>query len=373
MQIFLVIIFTLFVAYANGANDNFKGVATLFGSKTTNYKIAIWWATITTFAGSICAVFLAVSLLKKFSGKGLVPEALANTTEFHLAVAIAAGLTVILATLIGFPISTTHSLIGALVGAGVMAIGMQVNFAVLGNSFFLPLLLSPFIAISLGMGVYGLFKYLRVQLGIKKEWCLCVGETQTIIPNLQLDSTQALQTVSLAEISVDKVENCQQKYIGSFWGMDTQKLLDVAHFFSAGTVGFARGLNDAPKIMALMLIAGSLSPVWGTISVAVAMGIGGLLNARRVAETMSQKIADIKSGQGFAANLVTGFLVIAASKYGLPVSTTHVSVGSIFGSGLVNRTANIKVFAQILLAWLITLPTAAAISAIAYLLIRNFI
>ena len=106
----------MFLAYSNGANDNFKGVATLFGSQTTNYKVAIWWATLTTFLGSIASIFFAELLLKNFSGKGLVPEAIANSYNFHLAVGLGAAITVILATVIGFPISTTHSITGALAG-----------------------------------------------------------------------------------------------------------------------------------------------------------------------------------------------------------------------------------------------------------------
>jgi len=67
MWAFAIFVATVFLAYANGANDNFKGVATLFGSQTTNYKIAIWWATTTTFAGSICSVIFANALLKNYS------------------------------------------------------------------------------------------------------------------------------------------------------------------------------------------------------------------------------------------------------------------------------------------------------------------
>src|SRR6266436_1247281 len=88
---------TLFLAYSNGANDNFKGVASLFGSRTCGYRTAITWATLTTGAGSFAAIFLAESLLKKFSGKGLVPEALTTQPQFLLAVALGAGATVILA------------------------------------------------------------------------------------------------------------------------------------------------------------------------------------------------------------------------------------------------------------------------------------
>ena len=101
----LLFVATLFLAYSNGANDNFKGVATLFCSGTTNYKQAIGWATVTTFAGSVCSIFLAQALVKNFSGKGLVPYALTASPNFLLSVALAAGLTVIIATVASFPVS----------------------------------------------------------------------------------------------------------------------------------------------------------------------------------------------------------------------------------------------------------------------------
>ena len=106
--IFLVIA-TLFLAYSNGANDNFKGVATLFGSGIVNYKKALKIATVATLAGSVCSVFLAATLVKNFSGKGLVPAEIAVSPQFLLSIAVAAAMTVMLATLWGFPISTTHS------------------------------------------------------------------------------------------------------------------------------------------------------------------------------------------------------------------------------------------------------------------------
>ena len=361
---------TIFLAYANGANDNFKGVATLFGSKTTNYKIAIWWATATTFAGSICSIFLAKELLKNFSGKGLVPEAIANTSQFHLAVALGAGFTVIIATITGFPISTTHSITGALFGASLIAIGGEVNFAALGKSFAIPLLVSPLIAIILGLVLYGISRYLRLSLGIKKAWCVCVGNQQQLIPITQNSNLTILQSVITPDIAVDTTENCSQRYIGKFIGISTQKLLDISHFFSAGIVSFARGLNDTPKIVALLLTISALSIKWGMLVVALGMAIGGLLNARKVAITVSKKITTLNHGQGLAANLVTGFLVIFASRLGVPVSTTHVSVGSIFGVGLVSKTADYKVFTQIILSWGLTLPVAAIFSAISYSFFR---
>lgn len=133
-------------------------------------------------------------------------------------------------------------------------------------------------------------------------------------------------------------------------------------------MSFARGLNDTPKIAALLLLLPVLNGRGGMVAIAIAMAIGGLLSAQRVADTMSRKITRIDHEQGFAANLSTGLLVLAASVYGLPVSTTHVSVGSLFGIGLLSRQADVGVVRNILLSWLVTLPCAALCSALVYTL-----
>src|SRR6266545_1924630 len=172
---------TCFLAYSNGANDNFKGVASLFGSQTCNYRTAISWATVTTFAGSIMSIFLAHGLLKKFSGKGIVPDHFVGSEYFLLAVAIGAGLTVIIATLTGFPISTTHALTGAIIGCGLVAVGSQVNLAALGKGFVLPLLLSPVLAIAVAGILYIPLHAVRIATGVTKEWCICVGAEERVV------------------------------------------------------------------------------------------------------------------------------------------------------------------------------------------------
>ena len=293
---------TCFLAYANGANDNFKGVASLFGSRTTSYRTAIIWATVTTFSGSVCAMFFAQTLLRKFSGKGLVPDQVVGSDHFLLAVSLGAALTVIAATLTGFPVSTTHALIGAMIGAGLMADGSHINIQALGKGFLLPLLLSPLLAVVLAAPLYKL------------------------IP----------------------------------------KASDAAHFLSAGIVSFARGLNDTPKIAAMLLVVKALDFRWAIVSVAIAMAIGGLLNSQKVAETMSLKITLMNHEQGLAANLSTGVLVILASGFGLPVSTTHVSVGALFGIGLTTVKANVGVMLGIALSWVLTLPCAALLGGFAW-------
>src|SRR5713101_4325009 len=284
LMIFILLFFaTCFLAYSNGANDNFKGVASLFGSRTCNYRTAISLATNTTFAGSIMSIFLAQTLLKKFSGKGIVPDHFAGSEYFLLAVAVGAGLTVIIATLTGFPISTTHALTGAIVGCGFVAVGPAMNFSSLGKGFVLPLLLSPVLAMAVAGLLNVIFHGARVALGLKKEWCVCIGEDERVIAMPQPNSLLALGTVSLpSHLTVDEVENCRERYGGNFLGLTSQQVVDAAHFLSAGTVSFARGLNDTPKIVALLLLWKVLDIRWGFTTDTETMAIGGLLNARKV-------------------------------------------------------------------------------------------
>jgi PiT family inorganic phosphate transporter len=361
-----------FLAYSNGANDNFKGVASLYGSGTIGYRAAIGWATVSTFAGSVAAIFLAQSLLTRFSGKGLVPDSLAGSEYFLLAVAVGAGATVILATLTGFPISTTHALTGAMVGSGWVAVGSQVHLEVLGRAFVLPLLLSPVLAVALGALLYVALRWLRLRFGITKEWCICVGTEERVVPMAQPSSVLALQAAApVVSACVDEQSRCDQRYAGRVLGVNCQRAMDAAHFLSAGVVGFARGLNDTPKMAALLLVLPMLGARWSMVAIAVAIALGGLLSARRVAETMSHKITGMNHGQGFSANLATGTLVIMASAFGLPVSTTHVSVGALLGIGLTTPQTNLRVVRNILLSWLVTLPCAAVIGAAVFWLTKR--
>jgi len=370
MLVFLFIAVVL-LTYSNGANDNFKGVATLWGSGTLSYKSALVLATIATFAGSVCSYFFAETLIKNFSGKGLVPDNIIHSADFVLSVALAAGTTVLLATRFGFPISTTHGLVGALIGAGLVAVGSAVNFSKLGNTFFLPLVLSPVLAVILSSVIYMLFHYSRKATGITEESCGCVGTKVAAVPVVA--SSASFVSLPVIQATVDTNENCAMQYQGQFLGISFQPLLNNLHFASAAIVSFARGLNDTPKLVSLLLITQLFNiPVYISL-LAIVMAVGGVLNAHKVAATMSQKISKFNHGQGFTANLITGALVILASKFGLPVSTTHVSVGSIFGIGLVNGTANKKEISKIALSWVLTLPIAAILSAIFYFVFHALI
>ncbi|MBI3949707.1 MAG: inorganic phosphate transporter [Acidobacteria bacterium] len=365
MTTIILLLAVFWLAYSNGANDNFKGVATLYGSATASYKKALLWATIATAAGSLVSVVAANELLAVFSGKGLVPQSLVGTPELLIAVGIASAITVFLATWLGLPTSTTHALIGALLGVAVVISPAGLSWGTVVDKLAGPLLLSPAIAIGMAAVLYLALRRLRLATGITKQTCVCLGSQAPQLVHIQPDGAAVLASSGLS-VSVGQMDNCVERYQGQFVGVDAQTSVDAVHYLSAGAVCFSRAVNDTPKIAALLLAAPAGNTSWGLVLVATTMVLGGVLNSRRVAETMSKRITDLNPGQGLTANLVTALLVLLASPLGLPVSTTHVSCGSIFGVGLVNRTFQWKTVAQILMAWVTTLPLAAIMSGLLF-------
>lgn len=357
MTLLLALLCVAALAYANGANDNFKGVATLFGSGVSDYKKALNWGTAMTFAGSAAAVGLTASLVATFSGKQIVSAETLVLPGFALAVVTAAAATVLIATRIGAPISTTHALVGALLGAAVAAPDSVIAWNKVGRSIVLPLAAGPLLAIAAAAALYPLLTRLRQACGITRETCVCIGNEW--VP--QANGT-AFGKISVV---VESQQVCQERYSGSMFGVSAQSLLDRLHYLSAGLVSFARGVNDTPKIVALLVLAAPFAghSSLAFIGVGAVIALGGLLGARRVAETMSQKITAMNPGQGLSANLITSTLVMTASPLGLPLSTTHVSCGALFGIGAATGQARWKTIASIFAAWLITLPLAALLGA----------
>ncbi|HIF01933.1 MAG TPA: inorganic phosphate transporter [Nitrospinaceae bacterium] len=363
MEATIIFIFltTLFLAYANGANDNFKGVATLYGSKTLNYKNALAWTTFTTALGCGLAMFLAGELIIVFKGKGLVPDDVILMQNFPLAVGAGAAITVMLATFLNLPVSTTHALIGSLAGAGWIATEAGINWGKLSKAYFFPLVAGPILSIVLTYIVYLLFKRLRANLNIQQETCLCIGEkviaTAQSHTMTKSDFINNFSTsIGLPEPLVASKAYCRSSYSGQFAGISARQFLDGLHYLSSGLVCFSRGLNDTPKIVALLLISSRFDLNVSILAVGIAMLTGGLIHSKRIAVTMGKKVTEMNPGQAFTANFITGIIVLGASKIGMPVSTTHVSCGSIFAIGAANKKINLKILSQIFLAWVTTLP-----------------
>ncbi|MBK9575387.1 MAG: inorganic phosphate transporter [Rhodoferax sp.] len=343
----------LFVAFSNGANDNFKGFATVWGSDTLNYRQALLLATVATLAGSLVSLGLADALVQQFSGRGLVNQAAVDAPGFILSVALGAAATVWLATRLGLPISTTHALIGGLVGAGLGQSGGAVHLERLASNFLLPLLLSPMLAAVLGVTAYRLLRRSPA-----RRDCACVVAPQMAVTVAVAGPAELpVSRAALPSLVLAPAAECAR--LDTAVRLSVPRSLDRLHVLSAMSICFARAVNDTPKLAALLLAAHLLNAQVSISLIAAAMAVGGLLFARRVAQTMSQRVVRMDHAQGLAANLITAALVLLASKFGLPVSTTHVAVGSIAGVGASANTLDWHALRNVVLSWLATLPLAA--------------
>lgn len=228
--------------------------------------------------------------------------------------------------------------------------------------------------------IYPLFRWVRLALRVNKQSCVCVGERFVPVRSLALNTGGSLCESHGRSLDIfvgDKVScdrTAVELYAGRVFGLDAQKVLNFFHFASAGAVSFARGLNDTPKMVALSVAAGALELglSWNIFLVGVVMGAGGFFSAKKVAYTMSHRITRMNHGQGFTANLITSILVIFASRWGLPVSTTHVSCGSLFGIGMVTGKARWKMIGGIVSAWVLTLPLAAVLAGTVFWVLNTF-
>jgi PiT family inorganic phosphate transporter len=364
----LVLLAALGVAFVNGANDNMKGVATLYGSGVLSYRRALALATASTAAGGLASVALASGLVASFSGKGLVPDAALGPALLG-AVALAAAGTVLLATRMGLPVSTTHALVGGLAGAGWVAAGPDLELSVLGGAFAAPLLAGPLLGTALAWSGLRLGRRVTRRLGVTERSCLCLEAAPTPAAagvGAALLTARGAGVAGLPQrvaLKLGETASCPVHADGSVAGLSARATLVAAHLFSGSLVGFARGLNDTPKILGLLVGASILAPLPGALAVSLVMAAGGLLAARRVAETLARRITPMTPSQGLSANLATSLLVIGASHLALPISTTHVATGGIFGIGAAGSQLQRGAVGAILGAWLITLPLAAGLGA----------
>ncbi len=338
----------LLLSLANGANDNFKGMATLWGGGILSYRKALILANIATLAGGCAAFVLGAGLLSTFSGKGIVATEVLQSPQFVASFAIGAALTVICATWFKYPISTTHSILGSLAGAAFALPLANPLYGVLVQNAFLPLLLSPLIAVGL--------TYVLWQVR-----CLVVGRFATATSG----EGGAVQTIGTSNgVSNDNGAPSE----GNFFERS-------GHIASGFTVCFARGVNDTPKIASIWLLGSTfdLSTFSIFVAIAVLMVIGSLMFSFNVAKVMSKEITGMSESQGFVGNFVTALLVLFASKLGLGVSTTHVSVGSLFGIGLVSGKAHWGKIQEIALAWVLTLPIGFGFAALSVVILGYFV
>lgn len=369
--IFLLI---LLLAFANGTNDVSKAIATLVGSGIANYGTAIAWGTFWTMVGAAVSAFVASAMVKTFSSGFIQPD-LATPPVLAPAVLCGAILWVLFASKTGLPVSTTHALTGSLVGGGLLSFGLDgLIWSTVTKKIVLPLLLSPFLAFGLSMLFHPLVA------SITKRWeglCVCIMPHHRALVTIDPQGcTRTLFQAGGSGMPVAAVPSqCDRA------GLSGPTIgLDSIHWLSSGLASLARGTNDAPKIAAMLLLGSTLttwpSPTWHITAfagVAIAMGIGSYWGGRRVTEVLAEKVTKMNHAEGLSANLTTSSLVLVSGTFGLPVSTTHISSSAIIGIGLLRGTGSLRwtTVREIVLAWLVTIPAAACLACLAYLLLST--
>ncbi len=353
------------LAVANGANDVSNSIATLVGSGVTRYPRAVLWGALWTGAGAASASVVGGAMLSTF-GAGLLHNAAGLPPGAALATLLGASGWVGVATRTGLPVSTTHALVGALIGVIAWTQGAgALRWSALGGTVFLPLLVSPFAALALMFAIRGF-----ARSGPRVEACLCVeaAAANVVAPSC----VAALAPSGGVVVSRGKYEECRTKRPAAI-----KLTLDRLHWIASGTTALARGLNDAPKIASLAA-AGSLwqgrtdLPLAAIFAlVAIGMIAGSLLAGRRVTDVLAHRVTVLHHRDGFVANGVTAALVCAGTIYGLPVSTTHVSSGAIFAAGALRGELNTALLRGIVLAWAVTLPAAGLLGIVGAAVLRE--
>lgn len=346
------------LSFANGSNDVSKAVATLAGAGIASVKKAVLWGTVWTAAGAFSGLYLGGAIIKN-----ITQNIYTSTPDFYLplalAVAVAPTLWVLLATWRGWPVSTTHAVVGGLIGSGVASFGMSgIAWSAALSKIVLPLLISPIVAIVLA---YMLYPTLKRTAGMLGRTRICLQP----VPKL------AFAKASGCAHTLESCVVCDTSSVQASVTPSITITADHLHWLTSGMLSFSRGLNDTPKLVAVILpfivMSGASMQMEAFILSAIAMAAGGLIAGRKVTEVLGFKVTKLSHDQGFAANAVATFLVIGASKFGLPVSTTHVSASSIMGIGLAdNKSLNLNTVKSMLLAWVVTVPAAALFGATIY-------
>lgn len=344
---------TLVLAWANGSNDVSKGVAALAGSGVASPRAAWLLGVVATLAGGFAAILWGGALGTLFGG-GFLKGVPALPVGAALAALGGAAAFVALSTWQRWPVSTTHALIGGIVGAAIMQFGFyDVAYQAVAAKFLIPLLASPLLAIGLCWVLLLLNRYVEARMPRWTPDC-CAPEDYDRDPFIcAAPERRPSRTTRLTWLTL--------------------------HWLSGGAVSFARGLNDVPKMAALMIPALVAWPpltttVQGsTIAItvtALAMTGGALTAGRRLLPVLAKEVSAMTPTTGLFANMGTAFLVLGATPLGLPVSTTHVAAGSLIGVRVAESAPPRArdALRTILMAWLVTLPAAALISAMLVML-----
>lgn len=359
------------LACVNGANDVSKGIATLVGSGVTNYRRAILWGAGWTAMGSLLGGMCAPAMQATLA-KGLLSSSAVPTLNAAMATLLGATFWLFTATRKGLPVSTTHAVVGSIIGVALAANGSSgVRWGTVGAKIFLPLVLSPLVSLAVVAVVSHLT---RPRVGLARRDCQCAEIAPAVFVQGADPLGQALLSVipNSIRLATDSSEACAKERPAAL-----RLTLDHIHWLSSGAIHLARAMQDSAKIVALLPVFAMLkdanymaSPMLYAVVtcgvVTCGMVAGSVVAGRKVTHVLAEKITPMDHREGFVANFVTAGLVFLGATFGLPMSTTHVAAGGIFGLAMQRSLLNAPTVRDILFAWIVTLPSAACFGSVAY-------
>ncbi|CAI2718850.1 inorganic phosphate transporter [Nitrospina watsonii] len=393
----------VYMACNIGANDVANAMGTSVGARSLTFRQAVLVAAVAEFAGAL----LVGGHVSDTVRKGMVDPALFADEPMDLvfgmiASLVAAAIWLNIASYLGWPVSTTHSIIGAVVGFGLVARGLVAVQWMKVGSIVLSWIVSPLMG---GIVAFLIFRFITVKIFDKHN---AVAAAKRVVPylvflvfvilansmmykglknlHLNLDFTRAL-TLSLlvgavayliARMLVNKVtppptDDIHQQF------QTTEHVFKYLQIITAFYVAFAHGANDVANAVGplaavvAILDSGAVHmkvemPIWILGMGGTGIVFGLLIWGARVMETVGKRITEITPSRGFAAEFGAATVVLICSKMGLPISTTHTLVGSVIGVGMARGLAslNLNIIRQIIVSWFATVPFTAVLSMMVY-------
>ncbi len=407
--VILACVFGFFMAWGVGANDVANAMGTSVGSKALTLKQAIMIAILFEFAGA----YLAGGAVTATIRKGIIdPALLSGTPELlvfgMLASLLAAGIWLLVATHFGWPVSTTHSIVGAIVGFAAVGISPEaVNWSKVTT------IVASWVVSPVTAGVISFFLFRSVQrlildtqtpfenskryvpmyiflvgfiismvtltkglshIGLHLNW----GESAFISIGIAF-VTMLVGIAMLRKIVVDPAADKQYHFAS------VEKVFGVLMMFTACAMAFAHGSNDVANavgplaaIVSVVNAGGEVlqkaaMPTWILLLGGAGIVAGLVMYGHKVIATVGNNITELTPSRGFAATLAAAATVVVASGTGLPISTTHTLVGAVLGVGLARGLAalNLRVVGTIFISWIVTLPAGALLSIIFFFMFKG--
>ena len=405
----LAIVFGFYMTWGIGANDVANAMGTSVGSGAVTVKQAIIIAAIFEFAGAFIAGGNVTSTIRK----GIVdPSSLVDQPEIlvfgMLAALLAAAVWLMVASWRGWPVSTTHSIVGALIGFAIAGIGMDaVHWGKVGQiaaSWVISPALGGFLAFLLMMSIRKVILNTEHPFESAKRWgpayVFLVGFIISLVTmfkglkHLKLELTTSesfigavifglilafISWILMRKIQVDKEADRDYHFAS------VEKIFVPMMVFTACAMAFAHGSNDVANgigplaaVVSIIKSGGDVAqkaelPLWILIMGGTGIVIGLATLGYKVMQTIGTRITQLTPSRGFCATLAAASTVVLASRIGLPVSTTHIAVGAVIGVGLARGVGaiDLRVIGGIVVSWLVTLPVGGILAALFFFTLKG--